>query len=62
MGNVPGGGLAETFLITGSPCPFYIGHGKRKTSAHRRRRPDRDVISNFEPLMTALGAVNKDNH
>jgi len=64
MGNVPGGGLAETFLDHRIAMSFLIlGMGSEKPVRIDDGGPIVTSFPNFEPLMTALGAkLTRDNH
>ena len=64
MGNVPGGGLAETFLDHRIAMSFLIlGMGSEKPVHIDDGGPIVTSFPNFEPLMTALGAkLTRDNH
>ncbi|MGB1695269.1 MAG: 3-phosphoshikimate 1-carboxyvinyltransferase, partial [Paracoccaceae bacterium] len=64
MGNVPGGGLAETFLDHRIAMSFLIlGMGSEKPVHIDDGGPIVTSFPNFEPLMSALGAkLTRDNH
>ena len=64
MGNVPGGGLAETFLDHRIAMSFLIlGMGSEKPVRIDDGGPIVTSFPNFEPLMIALGAkLTRDNH
>ena len=64
MGNVPGGGLAETFLDHRIAMSFLIlGMGSEKPVRIDDGGPIVTSFPNFEPLMSALGAkLTRDNH
>ena len=64
MGNVPGGGLAETFLDHRIAMSFLtLGMGSEKPVHIDDGGPIVTSFPNFEPLMTALGAkLTRDNH
>ena len=64
MGNVPGGGLAETFLDHRIAMSFLIlGMGSEKPVHIDDGGPIVTSSPNFEPLMSALGAkLTRDNH
>lgn len=64
MGNVPGGGLAETFLDHRIAMSFLIlGMGSEKPVRIDDGGPIVTSFPNFEPLMTTLGAkLTRDNH
>ena len=64
MGNVPGGGLAETFLDHRIAMSFLIlGMGSEKPVHIDNGGPIVTSFPNFEPLMNALGAkLTRDNH
>ena len=64
MGNVPGGGLAETFLDHRIAMSFLIlGMGSEKPVHIDDGGPIVTSFPNFEPLMSALGAkLTTDNH
>ena len=64
MGNVPGGGLAETFLDHRIAMSFLIlGMGSEKPVRIDDGGPIVTSFPNFEPLMTALGAkLTRDNY
>ena len=64
MGNVPGGGLAETFLDHRIAMSFLIlGMGSEKPVHIDDGGPIVTSFPNFEPLMNALGAkLTRDNH
>ncbi|NDD08952.1 MAG: 3-phosphoshikimate 1-carboxyvinyltransferase [Rhodobacteraceae bacterium] len=64
MGNVPGGGLAETFLDHRIAMSFLIlGMGSEKPVHIDDGGPIVTSFPNFEPLMTTLGAkLTRDNH
>ena len=64
MGNVPGGGLAETFLDHRIAMSFLtLGMGSEKPVHIDDGGPIVTSFPNFEPLMSALGAkLTRDNH
>ena len=64
MGNVPGGGLAETFLDHRIAMSFLtLGMGSEKPVHIDNGGPIVTSFPNFEPLMNALGAkLTRDNH
>ena len=64
MGNVPGGGLAETFLDHRIAMSFLtLGMGSEKPVHIDDGGPIVTSFPNFEPLMSALGAkLTTDNH
>jgi 3-phosphoshikimate 1-carboxyvinyltransferase len=64
MGNVPGGGLAETFLDHRIAMSFLIlGMGSEKPVRIDDGGPIVTSFPNFESLMTTLGAkLTRDNH
>ena len=64
MGNVPGGGLAETFLDHRIAMSFLIlGMGSEKPVHIDDGGSIVTSFPNFEPLMSALGAkLTRDNH
>ena len=64
MGNVPGGGLAATFLDHRIAMSFLIlGMGSEKPVHIDDGGPIVTSFPNFEPLMSALGAkLTRDNH
>ncbi len=64
MGNVPGGGLAETFLDHRIAMSFLIlGMGSEKPVRIDDGGPIVTSFPNFEPLMTKFGAkLTRDNH
>ena len=64
MGNVPGGGLAETFLDHRIAMSYLIlGMGSEKPVHIDDGGPIVTSFPNFEPLMSALGAkLTRDNH
>ena len=64
MGNVPGGGLAATFLDHRIAMSFLtLGMGSEKRVHIDDGGPIVTSFPNFEPLMSALGAkLTRDNH
>ena len=64
MGNVPGGGLAETFLDHRIAMSFLtLGMGSEKPVHIDDGGPIVTSFPNFEPLMSALGAkLTRDNY